>query len=379
VVGVIGIMVAACGSATPTRHTATRATAGGSGSSSSSVPVQARLAALESPPSAQVSLAETGSTLLYPLFNLWALVYEKLHPNVSITAAGTGSGTGIAQAAAGTVQIGASDAYLSPGQVQQYPGLMNVPLAISAQMINYNLPGFAGTLRLNGKLLSAIYQGQITMWNDPRIQAVNPGVQLPAVRIVALHRSDGSGDTFLFTQYLSKQDPSGWGQRIGYGTTVAFPAISNALGENGNGGMVSGCARTPGCVAYIGVSYESQVQAKRLGIAELENGAGNYVRIDAQSIAAEAAAFAGNTPASGAVSLVDATNAPAGWPIINYEYAIVQAHQPNPTVAQAIRALLAWALDPSGGSASSFLSEVNFQPLPPSAVEVAIALIQRIQ
>jgi len=368
--GAAGVVLAACGTSSST---------GAAKTTSTTTPLGAtQLASYETPPTATVALTETGSTLLYPLFNLWSPAYSKLHPNITVTTAGTGSGTGIAQAAAGTVNIGASDAYLSPAQVQQHPGLLNIPLAISAQMVNYNLPGFTGTLKLSGPILSAIYQGTITKWNDPKIAAANPGVSLPDLPIVPLHRSDGSGDTFIFTQYLSKSDPSGWGQKVGFGTTVAFPAVPGALGENGNGGMVSGCAATPGCVAYIGVSFQSQTQQKGLGQAELQNAAGNYVALTAQSVAAEAASFAATTPASGAISLVYGPAA-QGYPIINYEYAIVDAHQPSADVARAITALLAWAMDPNGGSAPSFLSQVQFQPLPTSAVAVAVRLLSEIQ
>ncbi len=345
---------------------------------SSAAPAAASLADLERAPSAPVALTETGSTLLYPLFNLWAPAYSQGHPNIKITTAGTGSGTGISQAAAGTVNIGASDAYLSPAQMSQNPGLENVPLAISSQMVNYNLPGFQGTLKLSGTVLARIYEGKITRWNDARIRAINPGVRLPARRIVPVHRSDGSGDTFIFSQYLSDQDPGGWGKTVGFGTTVAFPAVPGALGENGNGGMVSGCAVTPGCVAYIGVSFRTQTRAKHLGEAEISNGSGNYVALTDSSVAAEAASFAASTPASGAISLIDGANAPRGYPIINYEYAIVNAAQPNADAAQAVKALLAWAMDPNGGSAPSFLDQVAFQPLPPSAVTVATRLIANI-
>ncbi|MHB8438762.1 MAG: phosphate ABC transporter substrate-binding protein PstS [Acidimicrobiales bacterium] len=364
------LVLSACSSSGTTTTTTTSATAGGSAS----------LSSLLTAPSASVSLSETGSTLLYPLFNLWAPAYSHAHPNVVVTTAGTGSGTGIAQAAAGAVDIGASDAYLSSAQVQKYPGLLDIPLAISAQMINYNIPGFTGTLKLSGKVLSAIYQGKITTWNDPQITNLNPGVSIPALHIVPLHRSDGSGDTFIFTQYLSDQDPSGWGQTISYGPTVAFPAVSGALGENGNGGMVSGCGATAGCVAYIGVSYRNQTQSAHLGEAELQNGSGNYEPLDAQTMGAEAASFARTTPSSGAISLVDGKNAADGYPIINYEYAIVNSSQSSTTTAQAIRAVLAWAIDSSAGYGSdpAFLDQVNFLPLPASAVAVSVHLLNQI-
>src|SRR5487761_1885192 len=314
-----------------------------------------------------VTLSETGSTLLYPLFDLWVPNFTQIYyTNVHVNTAGTGSGTGISQAAAGTVDIGASDAYLSSGQVTKDPTLENVPLAISSQTIDYNLPGFTGTLKLSGTVISQIYQGKITTWNDPKIAAINPGVTLPSTPIVPVHRSDGSGDTFIFSQYLSDADPSGWGQSISYGTTVAFPAVPGALGENGNGGMVSGCGATAGCIAYIGVSFRNQSVAAHLGEAEISNGSGNYEADTPTTVAAEAGSFAASTPANGTISLIYGKKASNGYPIVNYEYGIVNTNQSSPTKAQAIKALLAWALDPSNGLSTAFLNQVNFLPLPTS-------------
>ena len=197
--------------------------------------------------------------------NLWAPAYHAKYPNVTINTAATGSGAGISQATAGTVNIGASGAYLSDGDMSAHKGLMNIALAISAEQVNYNLPGVTEHLKLNGKVLAAMYQGTIKTWNDPQIAALNPGVNLPATPVVPLHRSDGAGDTFVFTQYLSKQDPDGWGKSPGFGTTVDFPAVPGALGENGAGGMVTGCAQTPGCVAYIGMQLPRPGQPEGTG------------------------------------------------------------------------------------------------------------------
>src|SRR6201998_3444145 len=250
------------------------------------------------PATSKVALAETGATELYPLMNLWAPAYNAKYPNVSITTGSTGSGAGISQAAAGAVNIGASGAYLSDGDMSAHKGLMNIALAVSAEQVNYNLPGITNHLKLNGKVLAAIYEGTIKTWNDPQITALNPGVNLPATPVVPLHRSDGSGDTFVFTQYLSKQDADGWVKSPGFGTAVNFPAVPGALGENGAGGMVTGCAQTPGCVAYIGASYSDQATQKGLGEAALANASGKYVLPDATSIGAEAAGFASQTPAN---------------------------------------------------------------------------------
>jgi phosphate transport system substrate-binding protein len=371
-IAVPALVLAACSSSSsPTTSASTSTTASKASSSSS-------LSSLQTPPSGTVALTETGSTLLYPLFNLWAPAYNHQYSNITISTAGTGSGTGISQATAGTVNIGASDAYLSTADVSKTPDLMNVPLAISSQMVNYNIPGFTGTLKLNGKILSDIYQGTITKWNASQIKDINPGVTIPDVTIVPIHRADSSGDTFLFTTYLSDQDPSGWGTKISYGTTVPWPTVPGALGETGNGGMVSGCGATAGCVAYIGVSYRNQANSAHLGEAELENGSGKYVPLNSTTVAAEAASYSGHTPSNGAVSLINSTTAPDGYPIINYEYAIVLSSQPSSSTGQAIKAFLAWAIDPSHGSSNAYLGQVNFLALPSSAVTVSENLIKKI-
>src|SRR3984957_11014216 len=328
-----------------------------------------------SPATSKVALSETGATELYPLMNLWAPAYNAEYPNISITTGSTGSGAGISQAAAGAVNIGASGAYLSAGDLSAHQGLMNIALAISAEQVNYNLPGITEHLKLNGKVLAAMYQGTIKSWNDPQIAALNPGVNLPATPVVPLHRSDGAGDTFVFTQYLSKQDPDGWGKSPGFGTTVDFPAVPGALGENGAGGMVTGCAETPGCVAYIGMSYLDQARQKGLGEAQLANASGKYLLPEAKSIQAEAAGFASQTPANQVISLI---NGPAadGYPIVNYEYAVVYSSQKDATTAQTLQAFLHWAV--TDGGSPKFLDKVHFQPLPAPVLKLSEAQIAQI-
>jgi phosphate transport system substrate-binding protein len=354
------LVAAACGSNSTSGSSSTGASTGTPASS---------------PATSKVALSETGATELYPLMNLWAPAYNTKYPNVSITTGSTGSGAGISQAAAGAVNIGASGAYLSDGDMSAHKGLMNIALAVSAEQVNYNLPGVTEHLKLNGKVLAAMYQGTIKTWNDPQIAALNPGVNLPATPVVPLHRSDGAGDTFVFTQYLSKQDPDGWGKSPGYNTTIDFPSVPGALGENGAGGMVTGCAQTPGCVAYIGTSYLDQASQKGLGLAELANASGNYLLPDPQSVQAEAAGFASQTPANQVISLI---NGPAanGYPIVNYEYAIVYSNQKDPAVAQTMQAFLHWAV--TDGSNASFLDQFHFQPLPASVAKLSDAQIAQI-
>lgn len=323
------------------------------------------------------TLTETGSTLLFPLLHAWAGAYQQQFPQVHIRTAGTGSGTGIKDASAGTVDIGASDAYLSSGDLVHNPALLNIPLAVAAQQVDYNLPGLrAGVhLRLTGTVLAQMYQGAIRTWNDPAIRRLNPGVTLPPDRVVPLHRSDSSGDTFLFTSYLSTHDPA-WNRAIGYGTTVAWPAVPGRQGQHGNSGMVTGCQATRGCVAYVGISYLSAALAGGLGEAELANALGQYELPTPASISAAVAAFVSATPANETISMV---NGPAsgGYPIVNYEYAIVRSRQPDAAAAQDIRAFLHWAV--TAGNSARYLSAGRFEPLPAAVVALSGQQIAKIK
>jgi len=359
------VVLAAC-SSSPAKSAAT---------TTSTTSAAASLSSLENWPTTSVSLQETGSSLLYPLFNLWTAQVQKEWPSVAITTASTGSGTGISAAAAGTVNIGASDAYLSPAQVQQYPGLENIPLAISGQEVAYNVPGVIGHLKLDGPTMASIYQAQISKWNDPKIAALNPGVTLPDIPIVTVHRSDSSGDTFLFSSFLTASDPSGW--TIPPGTTVAWPNVAGAVAAQGNGGMVQACQKSTGCIAYIGVSYLNQVTAAGLGYASLKNKSGNFELPSQASIAAAAAQFATSTPASGSVSMIFGSAAD-GYPIVNYEYGIIPTKQPSALAAQAVKAVLAWAIDSNGGNAPTYLDQVNFVSLPSQVVSISTKLISQV-
>jgi phosphate transport system substrate-binding protein len=314
---------------------------------------------------------------LFPLFNLWAQQVAKEWPSVSVQTASTGSGAGLTAAETGTANIGASDAYLAPGAVQQYPTLENIPLAISAQQVNYNIPGLAATthLKLSGAVLAGIYQGTISNWNSAKIAALNPGVTLPNLTIVPIHRVESSGDTFLFTSFLSASDPTGW--TISPDTTVTWPNVPGALTAMGNGGMVTTCQATPGCVAYIGISYLKQATTAGLGDAALKNKSGHYEVPTATTITAEAAGFAASTPPSGTVSMIYGP-ASGGYPIVNYEYAIVSTKQPSALAAQAVKAVLAWAVDPSGGASSTYLDQVSFVPLPTAVQTISTKLLSKV-
>lgn len=322
-------------------------------------------------------LLETGSSLLYPLFNLWVPVYTKAHPGIQITTQSTGSGTGISESISGVAQIGASDAYLSDALMKQHPDMLNIPTAISSQMINYNIPGLNGDhLKLNGPVLAGIYSGHITKWNAPAIEKLNPGVKLPDKTIVPVHRTDGSGDTFIFTQYLSFSTPS-WAKSVAYGTTVSWPAVQGGLGAEGNPGMVNALKQTPYSVAYIGVSFQKATEAAKMGEALLENRAGKFVPLTVKNVQAAASAMVAKTPKDERISLVFAPGNDA-YPIINYEYAIIKSDQPNKQVAMQVKDFLNWAISPKGGNAEHFMKQVSFVPLPASVSKLSAENIARI-
>jgi phosphate transport system substrate-binding protein len=373
----LALLAAACGSS---GGSSSSSSASASASSSASAAAQVGPALPSAPSKTPESVTETGSTLLFPLMGTWATAYQKQYtpasgpPPITITTGGTGSGTGITDASTGTVQIGASDAYLSSADLQKTPDLLNIPLAISAQQINYNLPGVKN-LKMNGTVLAQIYSGKITMWNDAAIKAINPGVNLPAMKIITLHRADSSGDTFLFTSYLNAQDPSAW-PAANVDTSISWPNVPGALAETGNSGMVSGCAANKGCIAYIGISYLQDTQKAGLGEASVMNKSGKYLQPTAATISAEAASFTAKTPANETISMI---NGPAatGYPIVNYEYAIVKTSQSNGAQAEDIRAFLHWTIH-TGQSASTYLDAVDFQPLPASVVAKSDAQIAKI-
>ena len=322
-------------------------------------------------------LLETGSSLLYPLFNLWVPVYTKAHSGMQITTQSTGSGTGISQAVSGVAQIGASDAYLSNALMKQHPDMLNIPLAISSQMVNYNIPGLNGDhLKLSGPVLSGIYDGHITKWNDPAIARLNPGVKLPGNTIVPIHRTDGSGDTFIFSQYLSDSTPS-WAKSVSYGTTISWPAVSGGLGAEGNPGMVNALKQTPFSIAYIGISFKGATDDAKMGEAMLANRAGKFVMATTKTVQAAAASMVAKTPKDERISLIFAAG-PQAYPIINYEYAIVKADQANAQTAQDAKAFLHWAIEGNGGNAPGFMKQVSFVPLPPSVRKLSDANIDKI-
>ncbi len=312
---------------------------------------------------ATVALSETGSTLLYPLFKLWIADYARIAPDVAITAAATGSGAGIAAAMSGAAAVGASDAYMSDEQAEQNRAIINIPLAISAQTVNYNVPGLNGAgLRLDGPVLAGIYAGSVAFWDDAAIAALNPKAKLPHRRIVPIRRADASGDTFIFTQFLDFSTQS-WEDKIGYGTQIAWPKVPGERTATGNAGMVQTAAATPYSVAYIGISFRNAIVRAELGTAPLKNQSNRFVLPTAETIAAAASALDPRTPPDQRLSLVFAPGDDS-YPLVNYEYALVSTRQARPETAAPLRNFLLWAVSLQGGNAAKYLDAVGFIPLP---------------
>jgi phosphate transport system substrate-binding protein len=312
---------------------------------------------------ANVTLNETGSTLLYPVFQLWTADYARVAPNVSITAAATGSGAGISAAMSGAARIGASDAYMSDEQFQQNRSIANIPVAISAQTVNYNIPELNGLgLKLDGPALAGIYSGRITTWDAPEIAKLNPNLQLPHQAIVPIRRADASGDTFIFTQFLDFAMQS-WEDKIGYGTDIEWPAVAGERTATGNDGMVQTIAATPYSVGYVGISFKDAIAKAGLGTAMLKNQSGKFLLPTPATVNAGASALDVRTPPDERLSLVFAPG-DESYPLINYEYAVVSKQQTDAQTAAALRDFLLWSVSLQGGNAPQYLDKVGFIPLP---------------
>ena len=324
---------------------------------------------------AGVVLKETGSTLLFPLFQLWISGYSAIRPGVKIDVTASNSGDGINSAIAGTVQIGASDAYMSDEEAERNREIISVPLAISAQTVNYNIPGLGGAgLQLDGRVLAGIYSGSIRQWNDPAIVALNPAISLPSNPIVPIRRGDPSGDTFMFTQFLDFSNQH-WENSVGYGTTIEWPMVPGERGATGNDGMVKAIGATPYSIGYIGISVSRRAA---LATARLKNQSGKFVLPTAQAISAAASGLDPRTPADERLSLVDAPGEQS-YPLINYEYAVVSTRQPNNETAASIRDFLLWSIAVDGGNAAKYIDAVGFIPLPDFIRALSEKQLGRIQ
>jgi len=309
------------------------------------------------------TLVGAGSTLVAPLVSQWQPEYDK-KAKVAVTYGAIGSGGGIEQITARTVDFGASDAPLSESQFKEAKEVVQIPWALAATVIAYHLEGAPNQLKLTGPLLAEIWEGKVTSWNAPAIAALNPGVTLPATKITPIHRSDGSGDTFALTNYLSQISPE-WKAKIGKGTEVPFPVGVGAKGNSGVGGAISS---TNGSIGYIAIAY---VLANKFDYALIKNAAGNYPVPGIPSISAAAKALT-TVPPDNELSIVNPpVSAPAAYPISTFTYAIVPLKSPK---ASTLKPFLKWAIT----EGQQYGPKLDFAPLPQLVVAADDATIEKI-
>jgi phosphate transport system substrate-binding protein len=285
-----------------------------------------------------VALTGAGATFPLPLYSKWFSDYAA-ETGIKINYQSIGSGGGIRQITEGTVDFGASDAPMSDEQLARakHGRIMHFPTVLGADAISYNLPNVAQPLKLTGPVIADIFLGRIKKWNDPRIAQLNVGVSLPASDIIVVHRSDGSGTTYAFTDYLSAVSPE-WARTVGKGTEVGWPT---GLGAKGNEGVSGQIKQTPGAIGYIELAYAKQ---NRLAYASVRNSAGSFVlpSIESVTIAAASALPKFGPTTDYRVSIVDAPGAQA-YPISSFTWLLVHQRHPDPAKGRTLADFLRWA------------------------------------
>jgi phosphate transport system substrate-binding protein len=298
-----------------------------------------------------------------PLLSRWSSEYTK-KTGVRITYGAIGSGGGIAQITARTVDFGASDAPLTPDQAADCDGCLQVPWALAATLVSYNVKGAPTKLKLSGPVLAGVYLGKVTHWNDRAIAALNPGAQLPATKITPVYRSDSSGDTYAFADFLAKVSPE-WKSQKGVSTQVNF---STGVGGNGNDGVAAAVGRTDGAIGYLAISY---VFSNKLDYALIRNEAGNFPAPGLNSISAAAASVT-SIPSDNAISITNPPASAAGaYPISTFTYALVRESSGK---AKTLRDFLTYAI----GDGQKFGAKLQFAPLPSRVLEADRKTIARI-
>src|SRR4029077_18850208 len=317
-VGAVAIGAAACGSSS-----SSSGSSGGSGTTSGSSSV----------------LVGAGSTFVAPLVSQWEAAYVKTPAAVTITYGAVGSGGGVDAVTARSVDFGASDAPLPSDQATACKGCLQIPWALGATTIDYNVKGAPNNLKLTGKVLADIFLGNIKTWNDPAIKSLNPGVNLPATHITPIYRSDGSGTSFVFTDYLSSVDPE-WASKVGTSTQPTFPT---GTGAEHSSGVIAAMQATDGGITYAETSY---VAADNLDYALIQNAAGMYPKPTNSAVLAAAAV--GTTRSDGTIKLVDPpASASSAYPLASYTYVIVPESSPK---ASTLKAFITWAISSAGQS-----------------------------
>lgn len=316
----------------------------------------------------KVTLNGAGASFPYPLYSKWFEEYNrKTNGAVTINYQSIGSGGGIRNITEKTVDFGASDAPMKDDQLQKAPGeLLHIPTVMGAVVVTFNLEDVSTGLKMSPDVVAGIFLGEIKKWNDPKIVSINPGVQLPDKDIVVVHRSDGSGTTNIFTDYLSSVSPA-WKDKVGKGTSVEWPVGVGAKGNEGVSGQVK---QTPGSIGYVELVY---AVSNKLPYAFIQNREGKFIEPTIESTTAAAAAAAANMPEDMRVSIVNPPGADS-YPISGYTYLLVYKNQDDQVKGKALVDFLWWAIH----EGEQFAKDLLYAPLPDNVVKLVEKRIKQI-
>jgi phosphate transport system substrate-binding protein len=318
--------------------------------------------------SAETLINGAGATFPYPLYSKWFSEYAKVDPTVKFNYQSIGSGGGIKQITAQTVDFGASDKFLTDAELKASPGkIIHIPTVMGAVVVTYNLPGVAKGLKLSSEDVAEIYLGKITRWNDPRIANDNPGVKLPDKAIIVVHRSDGSGTTAIFTDYLSGVSAE-WKSRAGMGASVKWPV---GLGGKGNEGVAGQVKTTPYTIGYVELAYAFE---NKLPYAFLKNSSGAFIEPGIKSTSAAAAAAAKHMPADYRTSLVNQPGKDA-YPIVGFTWLLVYEQQKDAVKGKKLVEFLNWSMKKGQKMAGALL----YAPLPENVAKMVEKTIKTIK
>lgn len=305
----------------------------------------------------EVALTGAGATFPYPLYTKWIAEFQRSRPKVKINYQSIGSGGGIRQVTEGTVDFGASDAPMSDEQIAKAAGILHLPTCLGAVVLTYNLEGVPTGLKLTPEAIAGIFLGKIKRWNDPAIQGENPDAKLPDKEIASVHRSDGSGTTKIFVDYLTAVSPE-WKSGPGAGTSVSWPG---GLGAKGNEGIAALVSSTPSAVGYVELAYAMQ---NKLTFAAIKNHAGKFVLPSLESTTAAGAGAAARMPDDLRISIVNAEGDGA-YPIAGFTYILAYQQQKEGHKGKVLADFMRWSLH----EGQQFTKDLHYAPLPAAVVE----------
>jgi phosphate transport system substrate-binding protein len=309
-----------------------------------------------------------GATFPFVIYSKWFDEYNKLHPNVRINYQSQGSGAGIRQVTAQTVFFGATDGPMTDEQLQAAPGkILHFPTVLGAVVPVYNIPNVSAELKFSGQVLADIFLGKITKWNDAAILKLNPGINLPSMDITVAHRSDGSGTTYIFTDFLGKVSPE-WKTKVGIGQAPNWPAGIGGKGNEGVSGLVT---QTPGSIGYVELIYALQ---SKISYGAVQNMAGDFVKGSVESVTLAAASAAGKMPPDFRVSI---TNAPGKgvYPISSFTWLLLYENAKDKAQAKTMVEFVKWALT----DGQKFAAPLGYAPLPEEVVKLEMAALAKVK